>query len=105
MREIAEYSDRIWYSVEKIKDVKESTNGFEVLVSWKGLSSSGDSWEQTTSCAFSEGHFLVLFSVLNKFNGVVCRSLMLIGRVLTNKRLQCFLDTGNDHQVVADSKV
>lgn len=45
MREIAEYSDSIWYSVEKFKDVRESTNGFEVLVSWKGLSSSGDSWE------------------------------------------------------------
>lgn len=45
MQEIAEYSDHIWYSVDKVKNVRETTDGFELLVSWKGLSASGDTWE------------------------------------------------------------
>ena len=45
MTEIADFSDRVWYCVDKIKDIREQEGEFQVLVSWKGLSSSGDSWE------------------------------------------------------------
>ena len=48
MKEIADFSDRIWYSVDRIKDLQEKNGKFEVLVSWKGLSESGDSWEPLT---------------------------------------------------------
>ena len=45
MKQIADFTDRVWYAVEKIKDLREVQGEFEVLVSWKGLSTSGDSWE------------------------------------------------------------
>ncbi len=45
MKEIAEFSDRIWYNVDKIKDIREMDGTFQVLVAWKGLSSASDSWE------------------------------------------------------------
>lgn len=45
MRESAEFSDRIWYSYDKIKDIRENSNQFEVFVSWKGLSIAGESFE------------------------------------------------------------
>lgn len=45
MAELAEFSDRVWHSVNTVKDVRESNGFFEVLVSWKGLSTAGDSWE------------------------------------------------------------
>ena len=45
MKEIAEFSDRIWYSADEVKDIREQNGSFEALISWKGLSSSGDSWE------------------------------------------------------------
>lgn len=48
MKEIADFSDRVWYSVDKIKDVRETDGNYEALVSWKGLSTSGDSWEPLT---------------------------------------------------------
>ncbi len=32
MKEIAEFTDRIWYSVDKIKHVREAAGHFEVLV-------------------------------------------------------------------------
>ncbi len=37
MPEVAEFTDRIWYSVDKIKDVRLAAGHFEVLVGWKGL--------------------------------------------------------------------
>lgn len=45
MKEIADFSDRVWYSVDKFKDLRNVDGQFELLVSWKGLSSAGDSWE------------------------------------------------------------
>ena len=45
MKEIAEYSDRKWHSFDKIKDQRKVSDGFEALVSWKGLKASGDFWE------------------------------------------------------------
>jgi len=45
MADIADFSDRIWYCVDKIKDIREVQGQFQVLVAWKGLSSAGDSWE------------------------------------------------------------
>lgn len=45
MKEIANFSDRVWYSVDKIKNLREAQGEFEALVSWKGLSSHSDSWE------------------------------------------------------------
>ncbi len=45
LKEIADFSDRVWYSVDKIKDLRESQGHFEVLVSWKRLSVTGDSWK------------------------------------------------------------
>ena len=45
LKEIADFSDRVWYSVDKIKNLRENDGVFELLVSWKGLSDSGDSWE------------------------------------------------------------
>ncbi len=48
MKEVAEFTDRIWYSVDKVKDIREAADGFEVLVCWKGLTTAGDSWEPLT---------------------------------------------------------
>ena len=48
MQEVAEFTDRIWYSVDKLKDVREVSGHFEVLVAWKGLTTAGDSWEPLT---------------------------------------------------------
>ena len=45
MKEVAANTDRIWYAVERIKDIRELGGHFEVLVSWKGFSSAADSWE------------------------------------------------------------
>lgn len=45
MEKLAERTDKIWYSVDDIKDVKKRNDEFQVLVSWKGLSSKGDTWE------------------------------------------------------------
>lgn len=45
MAEIADFSDRVWYCVDQIRDIREIEGEFQVLVSWKGLSTSGDSWE------------------------------------------------------------
>ena len=45
MKEIAEISDQITFPVDKIKDLRERRNHFEVLVSWKGWSETSDSWE------------------------------------------------------------
>ncbi len=45
MEEVAELTDRIWYSVDKIKDIRETADVFEVLVGWKGLNTAGDSWQ------------------------------------------------------------
>ncbi len=43
MQEVAEFTDRIWCSVDKIKEVRQAAGRFEVLVAWKGLSIAGDS--------------------------------------------------------------
>ncbi len=48
MQDVAEFTDRIWYSVDKIEDVREAADRFEVLVCWKGLSTAGDSWAPLT---------------------------------------------------------
>lgn len=45
LEEVAEFADRVWHSVDCIKDLRETNSVFEVLVSWKGLSTSGDTWE------------------------------------------------------------
>ncbi len=45
MQEVEEFTDRIWHSVDKIKDVGEAAGHFEVLIAWKGLNAAGDSWE------------------------------------------------------------
>eukprot|EP00177_Eucheuma_denticulatum_P006755 GFKZ01012276.1.p1 GENE.GFKZ01012276.1~~GFKZ01012276.1.p1 ORF type:complete len:235 (-),score=7.92 GFKZ01012276.1:81-785(-) len=45
MEKITEFSDRVWHSVDTIKDLRAQSNYFEVLVSWKGLTAHGDSWE------------------------------------------------------------
>ncbi len=45
MKEVAEFTDRIWYSVDNVKDIREAADGFEVLVSWKGHTIAGDSGE------------------------------------------------------------
>ena len=44
MRQVAERTDRMWFSVESLQDVRYINGVFEVLVSWKGLSNSGDTW-------------------------------------------------------------
>ncbi len=36
------------HAVDKIKDIREAADGFEVLVGWKGLTTAGDSWEPLT---------------------------------------------------------
>ncbi len=43
MKEVADFTDRIWYSLDKVKDIREAADGFEVLVNWKALTTSGDS--------------------------------------------------------------
>ncbi len=43
MKKVAEFTDRIWYSVDKIKDGREAVDGFDVHVGWKGLTAAGDS--------------------------------------------------------------
>ncbi len=48
MEEVAEFVDRIWYSVDKIKDIREAADSFEVLVGWKGPTTAGDSSETLT---------------------------------------------------------
>ncbi len=48
MQEVAGFTDRILYSVETIKDVREAAGHFEVLVAWKGLTTAVDSWEPLT---------------------------------------------------------
>ncbi len=48
MKEATEFTDPIWYSVDKIKDVREAADRFEVQVRWKGLTSAGDAWEPLT---------------------------------------------------------
>ncbi len=48
MQEVADFTDRIWYSVDKIKDVREFGGHFEVVVAWKGLTTAGGSWEPLT---------------------------------------------------------
>eukprot|EP00171_Calliarthron_tuberculosum_P000656 IDg656t1 len=45
MQEVAEFTDRVWFAVHKLKDIREVSEKFEVLVSWKGPSTAGDSWE------------------------------------------------------------
>lgn len=45
MNEIPDFSDLIWYSVDKLKNMCELNGLFEILVSWKGLSTNGYSWE------------------------------------------------------------
>ena len=37
MEEIAEFSDRVWYSVSKIQDTREENESFKAFISWKGL--------------------------------------------------------------------
>ena len=49
MSDIAEFTDRVWFTVDKIKDLRETSDRFEVLVAWKGLTSAGDSWEPLTN--------------------------------------------------------
>lgn len=44
MEEIAEITDKVWYSVDSFKNVRRNGANFELLVSWKGLSSGSDSW-------------------------------------------------------------
>ncbi len=48
MKEVAEFTDRTWYSVYKIKDVQEAAGHVDVLVAWKGLTTAGDSWKPLT---------------------------------------------------------
>ncbi len=48
MKEVAEFTDRILYSVDNIKDIREAADGFEFLVGWKGLTTPGDSQESLT---------------------------------------------------------
>lgn len=45
MRELAESADRVWYSVDKVCDLRKENGNFEVLVAWKGLSQASSSWE------------------------------------------------------------
>ena len=45
MKEIAEFSDQIFFSVDKVKDLREKAGQFQVLVGWKGYSSNSDTWE------------------------------------------------------------
>ena len=45
MKEVAKFTDRVWFSVDNIKGIREVSNHFEALISWKGYSSSSDSWE------------------------------------------------------------
>ena len=49
MQEVAEFTDRTWHSVERFKDIKEEDSHFKILVSWKGLTSTGDSREPLTT--------------------------------------------------------
>lgn len=48
MQEVAEFTDHIWKSVDKLKELRELPNTFEVLASWKGISTAGDSWEPSS---------------------------------------------------------
>lgn len=43
MKQIAEFSDRVWYFVDKIENIREVEGKFEVFVSWQGLTTAGDS--------------------------------------------------------------
>lgn len=45
IKKVADYIDHVHFSVDKIRNLRESSGGFEALVAWKGLSSSSDSWE------------------------------------------------------------
>lgn len=45
MRQLAEYSDRISHSVDNFKDIRVQEGAFVLLVAWKRLSASSDSWE------------------------------------------------------------
>lgn len=36
MKELDEVDDRLWFSLDKIEDIREVKNGFETFVSWKG---------------------------------------------------------------------
>lgn len=45
MRGAAEFSGRVWYAVDEIKDIHEDSGSFETLFAWKGLTTSGDSWK------------------------------------------------------------
>ncbi len=45
MKEVVEFTDRIWDSVNKIKDIREAADDFEVLVGRKGLTAAGVSLE------------------------------------------------------------
>ncbi len=43
MQEVVEFSDHIWYYVDKIEDIREAACQFEVSVAWKGLTTAGNS--------------------------------------------------------------
>ncbi len=45
MQAVAEFIDRIWYSIDNIKVIRKAGDHFEVLVAWKGLTAAEDSWE------------------------------------------------------------
>ncbi len=45
MQEFVEFTDLIWYPVDKMKDIPEAACHFEVLVQWKSLTTVGDNWE------------------------------------------------------------
>ena len=48
MEDIAEFNDRVWYAVDKIKDLRFENDKFEVLVAWRGFTAASDSWEPLT---------------------------------------------------------
>ena len=45
MEEIANFSDRIWFIVDTVKDIRQGFYSIEVLISWMGLKKSSESWE------------------------------------------------------------
>ena len=91
MKEVVEFTDKISYSVDKIKDLCQRCTDYQVLVGWKGYSSSRDTWEP-----FSIINKDVLSKIQEFFKSK--RSNSLIKKAKTSSSLElavgdCYADT------------
>lgn len=60
LAQVAEFADRAWSAVLNINNVRETSEGFEVLGSWKGLSPANDSWEPL-SVLYEDLHYQLFY--------------------------------------------